>query len=283
MNNQLLQILMEEEEDDDDLLLLYYSSSRPILPFYRNRLEEGSYETLIKRHLNISEELFRSYCRLNKNQFNFVLSLIYDDLKPKTLKNTITPEEKLFITLRFMATGESYASLSFQYRISRSYISRMVKRVLHLLRLKLVAICMPPPTKNDFQRIEREFWDKWNMPNCVGSIDGKHIRIRAPQHSGSLFFNYKEYFSIVLLAIADSNYKFIAVDVGSYGKEGDSNIFKKSEVGKKIQNNTFNFPEPKKLPGTNDILPHFLIGDEAFALDTFMMKPYSQRIARHDK
>lgn len=97
------------------------------------------------------------------------------------------------------------------------------------------------------------------------------------------FFNYKDYFSIVLLAIADSNYKFIAVDVGSYGKEGDSNIFKKSEVGKKIQNNTFNFPEPKKLPGTNDILPHFLIGDEAFALDTFMMKPYSQRIARHDK
>ena len=78
----------------------------------------------------------------------------------------------------------------------------------------------------------------------------------------------------MLLAIVDTNYKFIAIDVGSYGKEGDSQIFKKSEMGKKILSNAFNFPEPKPLPGTNDILPHFLIEDEAFALDTFVMKPY---------
>lgn len=42
---------------------------------------------------------------------------------------------------------------------------------------------------------------------------------------------------------------------------------------------------PANLPGTDIMLPHFLVGDEAFALDTFMMKPYNRNDARtdHDK
>lgn len=142
---------------------------------------------------------------------------------------------------------------------------------------------MPRPTCNDFKKIEADFWEKWNMPNCVSSIDGKHVRIKSPQHSGSLYFNYKEYFSIVLLAMVDANYKFVAIDAGSYGKEGDSGIFRKSTMGRSIANDSFNIPGPKALPNTNEQLPHFLIGDEAFPLSTYMMKPYSRRNARVDR
>lgn len=81
---------------------------------------------------------------------------------------------------------------------------------------------MPKPTTDDFRRIIREFHDEWHFPNCVGAIDGKHVRIRNPANAGSSFFNYKEYHSIVLLAIVDASYKFIAVDVGSFGRESDS-------------------------------------------------------------
>lgn len=115
------------------------------------------------------------------------------------------------------------------------------------------------------------------MPNCISSIDGKHVRIRAPHNSGSLYFNYKDYFSVVMLALVDANYKFVAVDVGSYGKEGDSNIFRKSAIGKKIASNDFNIPEVKPLPQSNVSLPHFIIGDEAFPLSSYMMKPFSRR------
>lgn len=48
------------------------------------------------------------------------------------------------------------------------------------------------------------------------------------------FFNYKDYFSIVMLAMVDVNYKYIAIDVGSFGREGDSSIFLKSAISQQI-------------------------------------------------
>lgn len=61
----------------------------------------------------------------------------------------------------------------------------------------------------------------WNFPNC---IDVKHVNIRALWNSGSLYFNYKMYFSSVLLAVVDAKYKFIIVDIGAYGRNSDSGI-----------------------------------------------------------
>jgi len=86
---------------------------------------------------------------------------------------------------------------------------------------------MPVPTTNDWLEISNIYYVKTNFPNCLGAIDGKHIRCKNPSNSGSLFFNYKKYFSVVLMAVADANLQFISIDVGSYGREEDSsNIFK---------------------------------------------------------
>ncbi|XP_036329494.1 uncharacterized protein LOC118741612 [Rhagoletis pomonella] len=113
-----------------------------------------------------------------------------------------------------------------------------------------------PQLTEDFMRITaNKFMALWNFPNCVGAIDGKHIRKKSPNNSGSLFFNYKEYYSMVLLAIVDADCKFLAVDVGSHGREGDAGIYLKSNIGRRIQNIEFKFPAPHPLPESTEAVP----------------------------
>ena len=81
-----------------------------------------------------------------------------------------------------------------------------------------------PKTEEEWKRISTEFSSRWNFPHCVGAMDGKHIAIKCPANSGSNFYNYKNFFSIVLFAIVDADYKFLYVDVGRNGRISDGGI-----------------------------------------------------------
>ena len=70
----------------------------------------------------------------------------------------------------------------------------------------------------------KEFEEKWHFPNCVGAIDGKHVPLINPFNSAST------YFSLVLLALVDADYKFLYVSVGRQGRINDGGVIKNSEL-----------------------------------------------------
>jgi len=49
--------------------------------------------------------------------------------------------------------------------------------------------------EDDWIKIADEFYTRTNFPKIIGAIDGKHIRIIQPEHSGTSYFNYKKFFS----------------------------------------------------------------------------------------
>lgn len=135
--------------------------------------------------------------------------------------------------------------------------------------------CIPLPDENTWNEIAEGFQIHANFPNCLGAVDGKHIRVVKPERSGSLYMNYKHFFSIGLLAIADTNYKFVYVDVGSYGKDSDSTIFRNSSLWKHMERNTLSIPTPTQLPECDIAIPYAFVGDEAFGLHRNLLRPYS--------
>lgn len=75
-----------------------------------------------------------------------------------------------------------------------------------------------------WQQIADNFNTIWQFPHCLGAIDGRHIKFRPPRSDGSYYYNYKGDHSIVLLGLADTNYKFIYVNIGVNGRISDGGV-----------------------------------------------------------
>lgn len=136
-----------------------------------------------------------------------------------------------------------------------STIAKIIRETCIILWDVLQPKEMVNPTVENWLEIADGFFNKTQFPNCVGAVDGKHIRLKCPFNSGTQYFNYKQFCSLVLLAICDSNYCFTMIDVGSFGKESDCNIFKQSVFGKMLYAGKINFPPDTCLPNDKNGIP----------------------------
>ena len=109
---------------------------------------------------------------------------------------------------------------------------------------------------------------KWNFPHCVGALDGKHVVM---QSCGSGCGSHGH---VVLMVLAGPNYAVIWCHVGVNGRVADGGVWNDSELGKALKNESVQLPPPKPLPNRTENCPYVIIADDAFALKTYLMKPY---------
>lgn len=141
-------------------------------------------------------------------------------------------------------------SIAFEYRMGVSTVSIIIRETCEAIWSALQKLYLPSPSLETWSAAEREFSEKLNFPNCVGAMDGKHIVMKAPNRSGSTYFNYKKTYSTVLFAVCDASYKFSYVDVGSYGSQSDGGILQQSTLGRHTESMSLNLPGDKPLPHT---------------------------------
>lgn len=176
----------------------------------------------------------------------------------------------------------NFGDLEFDFHVSRKTIPLIVKETCEAIWNGLHHQEMPTPDNEMWLRKAKEFNEITNYPHCIGAVDGKHVRLQCPPNTGSLYYNFKKFNSIVLMAVCDAKYYFTAIDVGAYGREGDSSIFKNSNFYKRLVSGQLDIPQDQCLPTNTQHpnspkVPHVFLGDEAFGLSRHVLRQYPSK------
>ena len=247
---------------------------------HENRLHFGDWNNLL-RDLRVDDtEAYFNYLRMPPRVFDEILRRIEHRIRKTDtrMRKALTPGLKLAATLRHLASGDKYTTIGYQFRVSKKTVSKFVPEVCQAIHDEFVnEVLVLPNTPADWKQIATEFERRWQVPHALGALDGKHIRIRKPPKSGTLYHNYKGYFSVVLLALCDADYKFIWTDIGGIGHQSDCQLYNHSELKAAIDQNILNLPPADPLPHDEEDFPYFFLGDDAFPLRQHMMKPFPLR------
>ena len=149
---------------------------------------------------------FTNYMRMTPEFFEMIKTRLEPHLARQATNHRapISVGEKLTLTIRHLATGESYTSLSCQFRVGRSTISKFLPEVCRAIQDDFTREYLRcPTTPDEGKELERKFRIRWNVPQALGALDGKHVALKKPKNTGALNHNYKGFFSIVMLALVD--------------------------------------------------------------------------------
>ena len=277
----LIVLELINEEDKEDI------AERERKSWMKRRDEKGLANNIVKELSLEDTGGFKEMMRMDYEDFLYILKVIEKDITPKEMlggHRAINAKSRLIIAIRFLATGESYRSLRFQFRISTPAISYIINDVCSAINRNLAPLFFKPPsTPDDWVIIAKKFEERWQFPNCLGAIDGKHIVMQPPPNAGSHYYNYKHTHSMILLAIAGPDYECLYADIGTNGRISDGGVWNKSSLSRGIETGEISLPKSKRLPYGAVEVPYVFLGDNAFALKTYLMKPYSQSGLTDDK
>ena len=130
------------------------------------------------------------YTQMSPERFQHLLELVGPLITKKPCRSgeVITPQERLMVTLRYLAEGESQQSQSFNFRGGKATVSNIVRETCDAIWTAFHQTYLKTPTfPEEWKKIADGFEEEWNFPHCLGAIDGKHIMTECPKNAASAY------------------------------------------------------------------------------------------------
>ena len=111
-------------------------------------------------------------------------------------RKPFTAGERLCVTLRFLVTGDSQATIGASYRMSPTTAGRIIKETCEVIWDIMLekGFLSFPQNQAEWKAVACNFERRWNFPNCLGAIDGKHVAIQIPPRDGSMLMIQYDWF-----------------------------------------------------------------------------------------
>ena len=218
--------------------------------------------------------------RKNFRMCKETLNHICDELAPEIsrqntrFRRAIPTRQRVAVALWRLATNVEYRTISHLFGIGRSTACGIVHDVCRAIVQTLLPIYIQLPQGERLDETIRGFERIKRFPQVGGVIDGCHIPIIAPEEHHEDYHNRKGYHSIILQGVVDPKYCFTDVFIGWPGRVHDARVLANSPLYGLGQNGTL-FP-PDKTEVINGVtIPVVIIGDAAYPLLEWLMKPYA--------
>jgi hypothetical protein len=146
-----------------------------VRPWLLRRPQLGQYDTLMQELMHESPADFKAFLRIEPSMFHELVRRV----GPRITKNIerrppLEAGLKLAITLPFLATGNSYSSLAFDFRVAHNTISLFVPEVCDAIVDEYKdEVFQTPSTPDAWMEVEKRFSERWNFHHTCGAIDGK--------------------------------------------------------------------------------------------------------------
>ena len=211
--------------------------------------------------------------RVNRTTFRHLCSELSGKLQhASTVRAAISVETRVAIALWRLGTNVEYRTISHLFGVGISTACVIVHEVCRAIVDVLLKRYIRIPTGPQAMDIVRGFEHQWGFPQCFGAIDGSHIPIIAPKDSHADYYNRKGFYSIVLQALVDHQYRFLNVYTGWPGSVHDARVLSNSEVYARGEAGTLMPSHVRTLGGAP--VPVVIIGDPAYPLLPWLMKAY---------
>ncbi|XP_003389375.1 PREDICTED: protein ANTAGONIST OF LIKE HETEROCHROMATIN PROTEIN 1-like [Amphimedon queenslandica] len=193
--------------------------------------------------------------RLSKSTFMHLCDQLrpYIQHQDTRFRKCISVERRVGITLWCPATCGEYRSIGHLFGVARV---------------------------DEVKAVVNGFKIKFGMIQCLGSIDGSHIPVMPPALNHTDYYNRKGYYSMILQAVVDHNYVFRDINIRWPGSVHDARVFVNSSLYHKAINREILTGNELKID--DKVVPLFLIGDSAYPLSSWLMKPFAHNTELND-
>ena len=141
-----------------------------------------------------------------------------------------------------------------------------------------------PKNQGDFSNMMGEMDSEWQFSFAFSAIDGSHLLMKclsgAPE-AMKQYKNFRNFYSVILLALVDPKYRFIWASVCAPGNTHDSTLFQSTSLWEKITAGSI-LPQ-LVLEIEDQAIPPLILGDGAFPVRTWIIKPYGDAIVNEQK
>ena len=188
------------------------------------------------------------------------------------MRKSIPVDQHVGITLWYLATCSEYRTISHLFGVAESTVCTIVKEVCRAISSDLSKKFIKFHSGNSLKEVVDGYRTKFGFPNCIGAVDGCHIPIIAPREDYQDYYNRKGWY---LISTVDYKYCFSNLFVGWPGKVHNARVFRESSLFEKAEAGTL-FPwEIFNVNRTQ--LPLVMLGDSAYPLMSWLMKPFPQQ------